>query len=211
MGCDIHAHIEMYSSRECAQSPNNCWVHCFAENIGIGRDYTLFGLLANVRHFGQHNMNPKGIPSKPKLSYACANRYYLNVTDNKERHTDKCVSREQAEKYVLDGSAIYINDEKTILTNPGYHSATYLSLSEMLAVRKNYLLQSVSYRSELSSTSQDNVLEFIRSKHPDVLMQYSFPEYDSLSLYAAIKAMQALELGSDDGDITSRFVCWFDS
>ena len=215
MGCDIHAYIEMYSKRD-SLSSTGCWVHCFAENVGIGRDYRLFGLLANVRSPSPFNLSAKGIPNTPQLSFTCASNYYLTVCDGERTKGvcydfGRCVSREEAERLIQNKQSFYIDDKKTCIQNPDWHSATYLSLSEMMQVRKNYLIDAIEYESQLSGKVRRDMIRFIEDRSPETLMQFSFPESDSLSLYASIKTMQALELGSEGGDIVSRFVCWFDS
>jgi hypothetical protein len=214
MGCDIHAYIEMYNT---AGEP---FANCFAENISFGRDYRLFGLFAGVRSLNHSNMMPKGIPTSPQMSYTCCYHYYLNVCDcegnnhNHFRYSDRCVSRQEAERMVADRGAKYVDAEKTMITDPDLHSATYLCLAELMDIRKKYLLDTVMYESELSGKKRKSLAEFIESKNPRTLMQYSFPEHDSLALYATIKTMMALESCSGEGgeyEVKTRLVCWFDS
>jgi hypothetical protein len=215
MGCDIHAYIEMYNNS------SDPFVDCFAENISIGRDYKLFGLLAGVRSHNTANATPKGIPTSPGLSYMCGHHYYLNVCDMHNQpnthsnpicfHGRRCISTEDAHKVVTEGRAKYVDAQKTIITDPDWHSATYLCLAEMMQVRKQYLLDNVMYESELSGKKRKALVDFIEAKDPRTLMQYAFPEHDSLALYASIKTMMALESGSGENEIKTRFVCWFDS
>lgn len=216
MGCDIHAYIEMYNSNN-----KDPFVDCFAENISIGRDYKLFGLLAGVRSMHPENLDPKGIPTAPGLSYMCTHHYYLSVCDSHNRnntvyHTgcydgSRCVSTEEAEKMVSEGRSKYVDAQKTLITNPDWHSATYLCLAEMMRIRKTYLIENVLYESELSGKKRKALVDFIEAKDPRTLMQYAFPEHDSLALYATIKTMMALESGSGENEVKTRFVCWFDS
>lgn len=219
MGCDIHAYIESYSSEDYNNDPKRCFVNCFAENVHFGRDYKLFGLIANVRSMNnKSNMDPKGVPTSPEMSYVCSHHYYLSVCDDSAAagtayawlRSDRSVTRQAADKMVSDGSSKYIDSNKNTIIDPDWHSATYLHLDEMMKVRKAYLLDTILYESEIAGKKRKELVEFIESKDPVTLMQYSFPEHDSLGFYVAIKTMQAIESGSG-GDVKSRLVCWFDS
>jgi hypothetical protein len=211
MGCDIHAYVEMYYSHK-----SNSFVDCFVENISMGRDYKLFGLLADVRSIHPENLQPKGIPTTPELSYMCAHHYYLSVCEHDKNNSvyygySRSILRDEAEKLIAQGRTAYIDAGKTIITNPDYHSATYLCLAEMMQVRKRYLIDNVMYESELSGKKRKSLVDFMESKDPRTLMQYAFPEHDSLALYATIKTMMALESGAGENEVKTRFVCWFDS
>jgi hypothetical protein len=216
MGCDIHAYIEKYSQDELKTRPDSCYVDCVAENLSFGRDYTLFGLLANVRATLTAGRDPLGIPKNPPMSYTCASHYYLSVYDSPPDTKGiiwhkASISREEAERYIANNRASYVNAEKNLIIDPSWHSSTHLTLDDMMLVRKDYLIEVVSYENELSGKTRKELLKFIKSKTPEMLMRYSFPGNDSPMLYSAIKMMQSLEQCSENGDIKTRFVCWFDS
>ena len=221
MGCDIHAYIESYSHSEHLTRPGKYSARCLAENIGFGRDYALFGLLANVRTFpSRPQSNPKGIPTSPELSYECAGRYYMSVCDSDICPNTNChayttsITRELAEQYIDSGTSKYTDSTKTSIKDPYLHSATHLTLDEMMNIRKEYLIDTITQESEISSAirkKNKKLLAFIDTKDPSALMRYSFPDSESSALYATIKMMQAAEQCSSGGDIKTRFVCWFDS
>lgn len=213
MGCDIHAYIEKYSDLDSVMDPSAAYVDCVAHNIGLGRDYTLFGLIANVRSMVSAPRSAKGIPTQPALSYEVANEYYLSISASPVPSFvgKNVISREQAEQYIEQYGLTYANKEQTKIQYPHWHSATHLTLEEMMSVRKDYLIEVISYENELSGKSRKQMLDFIKPKTPESLMRYSFPGSDSPVLYASIKMMQAIEQSSEHGDLKTRFVCWFDS
>jgi hypothetical protein len=211
MGCDIHAYIEFFSKTE-HKNTSNCYVGCFSGQLSLGRDYTLFGLIAGVRHSVPPLINPKGIPTKPGLSYEVADDYYLSVvSDEATRVSPNSIRQSLAQEYVLDAQSTYVDDSKMRITNPNFHTPTWVTLDELLTIRKMYLLEIIEFWSNISNQKKSDMLNFIRGIGARELMKYSFPEFENTTLYAAICAMMALERASENADTETRLVCWFDS
>lgn len=211
MGCDIHAYIEFFSKTE-HKSTSNCFVRGFSGQLSLGRDYTLFGLIAGVRHNVPPLIKPKGIPTEPGLSYEVADDYYLNVvSDEAVRIPPNSIRQSLADEYVSDAYSQYIDESKLKITNPNFHTPTHLTLDELLTIRKMYLLEIIEFWANISTQKKSDMLNFIRKTGARELMKFAFPEYDNQSLYAAICTMMALERCSESGDTATRLVCWFDS
>lgn len=217
MGCDIHAFIETFSKQENAKN-DMCYVDCFSGEVSFGRDYVLFGMLAGVRHSIPPVFRPRGIPNNPCLSDIAANRYFMKVLDSSTPNNSllnvtgsNCISREGAEVYVSEGTTTYTDDSNSSIIDPSWHTPTWLTLDELLEVRKVYLIEIVQYYSKLSGKKIKELVSFLQSKDAKTLMRYSFPPYENTKFYATLCAMLALERSSDDNDIQSRLVCWFDS
>lgn len=64
MGCDIHCALE-YKEKESSFSSWNT----YATDISLGRSYTIFGLLANVRGPEELLGPPKGVPEDASFHY----------------------------------------------------------------------------------------------------------------------------------------------
>lgn len=214
MGCDIHAFIELYSKQEYAKH-DACFVDCFAEEVSFGRDYVLFGLLAGVRHHAHPVISPRGLPNDPKMSHQADSRYHMTVLDCPNPEDVfmgfNCISRERAEVYVNSGSTHYSDDKKNRIVDPAWHTPTWLTLDELIELRKIYLIEVIEHYSDLCGKNRKELINFVKSKDARALMRYSFPPHENTKFYATLCTMQALERGSDCNDTHSRLVLWFDS
>lgn len=211
MGCDVHAYIEFFSKTE-SKNTNNCFVRCFSGEQSLGRDYTLFGLMAGVRHTVPPLIKPKGIPTQPNLSYQAADAYYLNVvSDDAVRMPLNSIRQSVANEYVSEAYATYVDNSKLRITNPNFHTPTHLTLNELLTIRKMYLLEIIEFWANISNTKKSELLNFIRGTGARELMKFCFPEHENQSFYATICTMISLERCSENNDTETRLVCWFDS
>lgn len=126
MGADIHCYIEYRHKR---QSDNEHW-SSFGGHINPGRNYELFGKIAGVRSGGQ--MFPlRGLPSP--LGYKARGDYEIFVVDH-ETDLEGHVSRDDADRWVANGSSRYTDERKVFVTDPDAHSMTWLSSAEWRAV-----------------------------------------------------------------------------
>ena len=118
MGCDIHCYIEY-------KSPDTDGWSDFGR-INPGRNYDLFGKLAGVRRIEVTPVvEPRGLPED--VAYAASSDAWLFVTDTGS--SEGCCSREQAEQWVGWG-ARYRNSEKEFVSNPDWHSHSWLTPNE---------------------------------------------------------------------------------
>jgi len=218
MGCDIHAYIEHYSKKDLLTG--KCFVDSYCGRINFGRDYLMFGLLAGVRSLEAPVVPTRGLPTNPPLSWECATEYYLRVVGDEEYETAKrdLLGQRLISKSKLDqvNTSYYGGklqpDSQNMIPDPDYHSITWLTLDELIMVRKRYLLEYIQFYDELSGISnkkKKELIKFINDTDEKNLMKYTFHPYESLSLYTTICSMMAMERTSDD--IVTRFVCWFDS
>ena len=142
MGCDIHPYVEYVV--ETSQD-----AYCFAE-LSMDRDYWLFHALAGVRGSpltGDKIGVPKGVPDN--LSPTVRDEYYM-VVDNERAGKDieGYITIEEAKKYEQAYGAKLLVRPKieysgwvppVLLSNPDYHSASYLNVEELKKVRGNFL------------------------------------------------------------------------
>lgn len=217
MGCDIHAYVEFYSKKDLSLYQSYS-ASAFAGDIMFNRDYVLFGVLAGVRCMVDPAFPVRGLPTAPEVSFDIQAEYFLRVVDEAEvqHHMDyfgrQVVTKEKAEQMVKKYGVQYANTEKTLLANPDWHTPTWLTLPELMEVRKKYLLEQIQFYSDIRSKKKiQQMVDFIENTSAEKLMSFSFTEHDSLVLNATIASMAALERTCKDNDIVSRFVCWFDS
>ena len=119
MGCDIHGYIE-YEDWEDNGKPH---YSCFGENLGE-RDYTMFGLLAGVRH-GSAIFAPRGIPEN--ISFTVKGSFYQFVIDG-EKDGDGYISKVTAQEWVDKGWSKWI--DKNYVSNPDWHTPSWLTTKE---------------------------------------------------------------------------------
>lgn len=215
MGCDIHAHIEYY---QIPASGESTYTHTFATDIDLGRNYALFALMAGVRGMCTPIVKPRGLPQSPPISYSVSYDYYCFVVDDLESieglkiaayksFQRSVISREAAEQLISQGE-LYHNQEKTLIRYPGYHTPSWLTLSELLKVRQKYLLDAIQYDSDMRGKRRRNAIDLIEDCSPEELMGHNFGDVEYVSLNATIASMMILERHTN---YRSRLVFWFDS
>lgn len=120
MGCDIHCYIE-YKKPEWDSWSN------FGGRINPGRNYHLFAKLAGVRNYDEITdfIQPRGIPED--AAYASATDNQLYVSDIEQ---DGNCTRDRAEMWVASGCSKYTDDRKMFVTNPDWHSHSWLDVNE---------------------------------------------------------------------------------
>lgn len=120
MGCDIHCYIEYRSG------PDDRW-HAFGERLYGPRDYCTFGYLAGVRHKPEGHAKPKGIVRDVDTIWTLSD-LTLWISDEYPDVDEYC-SREQAEKWVTQGSEWW-DDDHTRVTHPDWHSHSWMNPRE---------------------------------------------------------------------------------
>lgn len=206
MGCDIHAFIEYYDSG--VKVPFSR-AHYYTQPQ-FGRCYTLFNLMAGVRGFGPPVVAQKGMPKSPEISLEVFEMSTLAITDNMPSVWNAhCIHREEADRLVLDGKADYVTVDKSRITHPHIHSHTWLTIDELIEVRRKFLLENIhydnsTYKGKKLKDAEDKIL----TSDPVELMRSVFPSIEYPALNATIAAMIALEKSED---YKTRLVFWFDS
>jgi len=84
MGCDIHLYIEYKSKKTEFDGYNPGW-QSFGGSINPGRNYAMFGLMANVRNCYSDGklpvlVEPRGMPDDAAYSTAGDTRIYISET-----------------------------------------------------------------------------------------------------------------------------------
>lgn len=125
MGCDIHCYIE-YRPLNQEHLSQDDWSH-FGGRINPGRNYDLFARLAGVRNYDEIEpvAKPRGFPED--AGYAARGAYWMYVSNSTaEGHC----SPERAERWVESGASKYRDAEKTYVSNPDWHSHSWLTPDE---------------------------------------------------------------------------------
>lgn len=124
MGCDIHCYVEFKSAT------NKHW-QSFGERINPGRNYDLFGLLANVRSYGSDvaMFSPRGFPENP--GFMSRHDYFLWVGDQ-DAHNQ--VNKKNVKSYLQTFPnllTIKRDGQIVAIANPAWHSASWLTFEEL--------------------------------------------------------------------------------
>lgn len=131
MGCDIHTFVEWTRSSE---DDSKLYWWTFTSNGG-SRDYTMFGLLANVRGSGCI-YPPRGLPSD--MGYEAKHYFHKFVTDSPDDSGRYC-SPGDAERWVAAGYSQWVDDEHRWVTDPDIHSCSWLTADEFAVVLSTYM------------------------------------------------------------------------
>ena len=103
--------------------------------MDLGRDYSLFSLLAKVRGDSDEGFDPKGIPKD--ISWRTEGDYTLPVTDKDDSYG---VSKKVADEWVKTGASTRFNTRGVPerVSSPDWHSASWLTADEIKKVLKIY-------------------------------------------------------------------------
>jgi hypothetical protein len=207
MGCDIHLYIEYKSKKPRYDGRESNWAS-FGNRINPGRNYAMFGLMANVRNCYSDGklpvlVEPRGMPDDVYYSTADDNRMYIS-----EDECENYVTMETAEGWVKSGSSTFINNKEgkpTWVTNPDWHSHSWLTTSEFENVLNKYLeLESGWYKERVDTHYK--MVERLNIQ-PSSWM-YAPLDMDIEPTYQVVLASlkRFEELGYD-----ARIVFWFDN
>jgi hypothetical protein len=135
MGADIHAHIEVVNTRDKS-------VEHFAE-VDIARDYVLFALLAGVRYTPRETpdsrpvASPKGLPKPVSMTTLLSCTFEVD-DELSELEVDGYCSRAEADEWVKKGASEYTDETQTRVTDPDWHSESWLDAKELADVNARY-------------------------------------------------------------------------
>jgi hypothetical protein len=207
MGCDIHLYIEYKSKKPRYDGSESNWAS-FGDRINPGRNYAMFGLMANVRNCYSDGklpvlVEPRGMPDDANYSTADDNRMYIS-----EDEGENYVTMETAEGWVKSGSSTFINNKEgkpTWVTQPDWHSHSWLTTSEFENVLNKYLELESGWHKERVDTHNKMVER--QNIQPDSWV-YAPPDMDIEPEYQVVLASlkRFEELGYD-----ARIVFWFDN
>ena len=213
MGCDVHAFIDYddFKTRE-----GDWYVSNFASHVDIGRNYTLFALMAGVR-YDENRMGgklpmfePRGIPNK--VSWSVKDEYTLWVIDDDEEDSERSAKRSQALKWIAQGISEMFDEH--YITHPDWHSASWLTADELDQVNTAYAeIESAEmawYQSPDQPIGEEARITGKKDRYGWIHVEAGEVTKNSRhkNLDAIIAAMRVI-----DGDTPgrSRLVFWFDN
>lgn len=140
MGADIHLYVEYINKErkasDIAKGKKPYW-YCFGSKFNLGRDYTMFGLLAGVRSDKEGVFPRKGIPDDVGYYAETDNQLYITETGSGNEN----VSITNAESWVKQRLSRYVKNSEgkdTWVTHPDWHSHSWLTYDEFALVLKKY-------------------------------------------------------------------------
>ena len=120
MGCDIHLYIEH-------KDPEWSGWFSFGGQYILDRDYRMFTRMAGVRGIKTDAVaEPRGLPADTSYQVKDDNRLY--ISDERIEDDIRQTTREQAERWVRQGSSQY--DGTDYVTDPDWHSHSWLTAAE---------------------------------------------------------------------------------
>ena len=207
MGCDIHLYIEYKSKKTEFDGYDSGW-QSFGGRINPGRNYAMFGLMANVRNCYSDGklpvlVEPRGMPEDAGYTATDDNRIYISETESEDY-----VCMETAKRWVESGSSKFINDNDgnpTWVTQPDWHSHSWLTTSEFESVLNKYLELEAGWHKVRVEEHNKMVKEV--NIQPDS-WAYAPPSINDEPEYQVVLASlkRFEELGYD-----ARVVFWFDN
>jgi hypothetical protein len=208
MGCDIHLYIEYKAKKPAFDGYVPKW-QSFGGRINPGRNYAMFGLMADVRnHYSDGNLpvlvEPRGMPDDAAYYAKYDNQLY--ICENPTEEND--VNAEKAKRWVEQAVSKYINGhdgKPTWVTNPDWHSHSWLTASEFESIINKYLELEAGWHKE----RVDEHNEYVKKENiqPDS-WAYDPPSMNDEPSYQVVLASlkRFEELGYD-----ARVVFWFDN
>lgn len=212
MGCDIHCYIE-YRDRDVSDLEDKSW-SSFGGRINPGRNYAIFSLMAGVRSWNEGNIlfEPRGLAEN--LGYYSRGDNFLYITaDEKECSCGgSCdsVSMSKAEKWVKSGSSYFKNNREgkpTWVSQPDWHSHSWLSLSEFRQVLEKY--KEVEQR-EWEELEKDRVELLNKVPENEREQSWLYKPYAHATA-PGYQAMEAAMSRYEELGYESRLVFWFDN
>jgi hypothetical protein len=137
-----------HDPEEHAKDPKDTFYEPLTDQPYEGRSYNTFAILANVRNgrgFAGCDTGdpfvpiamPKGFPDD--ASPEVLKEYVYNVLDREPTEEEEdnedlnLCSRDDAQKWVAQGYSTWVDEAKTRVTGPDWHSASWLTLAELEA------------------------------------------------------------------------------
>lgn len=232
MGCDIHIYAEYWYDYELKSSRNRYWDHyatSLCKDFCIGRNYSLFNIMAGVRGDGLNSISlPRGLPKEPKISHHTLDSASLIVVPDKELNLknyvlpSNVISESKLEELKQNANIEYITTTSfgstmkqcPVIYDPDYHSFSWLNLQELLEVRKRFLNEQVFCTDfEVDFVEVKKLKEYKKILKnvidPLELFKHNFGALENPAFNALLGMMFAAE--KSDNDLKTRIVFWFDS
>ena len=130
MGCDIHGYIEF---RNPERNPKR-W-EPMGGQLWLERNYLMFGLLAGVRDGGAMHIPPRGIPGD--LGWEADEDYHLYISEVADDRGKSCTQTD-ALSWVASGLSVWTNAGRTRISNPDWHTPSWLTTAEYAEALRRY-------------------------------------------------------------------------
>lgn len=132
MGCDIHAYIEYDDFKT---QTGEWFVSDFA-HPSVGRNYTMFALMAGVRYDPRTDTDFKplfaarGLPKS--ISWSTEREYTCVVSDeHAAKGWERYCTTEEAHRWLDHGHSKWYNEGRKIISGPDWHHASWLTVDEL--------------------------------------------------------------------------------
>lgn len=142
MGCDIHAFVEFSPKpKEGEPKPEKRFWRPMGSETYITRDYYLFATMCKGVRIDDlpHTFEPKGIAEH--MGFYADMKHRLYIVDDEYTEDEYAATRKQADKWVELGYSKVLNEREgtvTSITNPDWHSYSWLTTDEMKEIPKMY-------------------------------------------------------------------------
>lgn len=214
MGADIHAYPELIRYDE--ENPSKIdYVESLGDFWGLGRNYTLFGVMAGVRDTMVRRVSdPKGLPSPIGWNAEDGNSLWV-IADKVYVEKEKSVSLSKAQKWIDSGISQIVDRDKTgqikRITHPDWHSASWYDLEELFLVRK-YFIQETINEYEIDAKERDRYLDILENNtNPRHLFRQNFGILEHYGLNGLIGMFLGIEQTHEELEGCTRLVFWFDN
>lgn len=141
MGCDIHMYIQY------RRKGSDYWSG-FGGRINPGRNYGMFGVLANVRNEMPKHFEAKGIPTH-ELSYQCEGDLYMMISDDGEGENETTLENALDWNKRYGCKLEFHGDKPYKVRHPDWHSHSWMTTKEL---SKAYNMYSAMYKKEYGAS-----------------------------------------------------------
>lgn len=140
MGCDIHPVLEVKGEDGKWHGKVLCWCSRTGSApdtegaLYIHRNYSLFAMLAGVRNYDgvKPIAEPRGVPDDASEAFVKMNWFRVVPDDEFDENDEWSVRLSDAERWVKGNSSDW-RDGKSLVSNPDFHSHSWLTLAEIEA------------------------------------------------------------------------------
>lgn len=234
MGCDIHIYPEYWAVDD-LDCDKKILTHSICGEYSVGRCYDLFDIMAGVRGAGNNMItSPRGLPAgdedEPPLGWDAEHALTITVVPDHEIKGDNGWGEKEVAQSIVDSwgnnTGIFSSSvrpyktydmrdgtKREVILHPDYHSISWLTLKELLEVRKRYLMEQVEFSYEQYDLKKKDTKQYRKIlkevQDPEQLLNHNFGPFEYTSLNGLIGMLYFIE--KSHPGIKSRIVFWFDS
>ncbi len=179
---------------------------------------------------GKPSFEEKGIPKD--ISWRIADEYTFYVVENEDDVDDRSCTRSQADSWLASSSSEvwehYINGNILRVTNPDWHTGSWLDIDEVKTLTKRFreilvasipdvkieMAQSIEWAERgLETTIKEENAERIANFKEELKRAQNWDAHDPLkeAAYVRVEALVAMMNALDTHGFNARVVFWFDN